>query len=87
MGTLKPLKVADIEALRPKERRYTVSAGHGLCLEVQPSGTLSWLYRYMLAGRQANVYLGHFPAVTIEKAKKKRDELAAPWQKANRLQT
>jgi integrase len=77
MGTLKPLKVADIEALRPKERRYTVSDGRGLCLEMQPSGTLSWLYRYTLAGRQANVYLGHYPAVNAEKARKKRDELAA----------
>jgi integrase len=77
MSRLKPLKVADIAELRPKERRYTATDGKGLGLDVETSGSKSWRYRYRLAGRPGIITLGRFPAMSIDNARKKRDELAA----------
>jgi integrase len=77
MSRLKPLKVADIAELRPKERRYTATDGKGLGLDVETSGSKSWRYRYRLAGRPGIITLGRFPAMSIDNARKKRDEVAA----------
>jgi len=40
-----------IKAREPQEMRYLVTDGRGHCLEVLPSGKLSWLYRYRCKGK------------------------------------
>jgi integrase len=54
-----------------------VSDGRGLSLDVLPSGKISWLYRYCLAGQRGKVTLGGYPDLTLKKARERRDELAA----------
>jgi hypothetical protein len=46
--TVTPLTDFRIKALKPKASRYPVSDGGGLILEVMPSGSKVWRYRYTL---------------------------------------
>jgi integrase len=54
-----------------------VSDGRGLSLDILPSGKMAWLYRYCLDGKYGKLSLGHYPDLTLRKAREKRDELAA----------
>ena len=65
-----------IKRLKPKATRYLASDGHGLSLEILPSGSRSWRYRYRLNGKLEKVSLGHYPAFSLQAARKKRDEYA-----------
>lgn len=76
MNLLTEKKVA---ALRPREKRYTVTDGHGLTLKVQPTGTKSWVLRVSASGRVSDLFLGHWPEVSLmqarQAARRKRKEL------------
>jgi integrase len=65
-----------IKRLKPKALSYLVSDGQGLGLEILPSGSRSWRYRYRLNGKLEKVSLGHYPAFNLQAARKKRDEYA-----------
>lgn len=69
MGQAKARKAirgdAQIRALRPEDRPYRHPVGHGLYLEVRPTGKMLWRYRYRLADaggvRRENLYaLGEY---------------------------
>lgn len=51
------LTVRGIEALKPKDAGYKVTADRGLYLRVAPDGTKTWLVRYVVAGNQTQVRL------------------------------
>lgn len=71
----KDLTVAAIEKLKPKEKRYEQPDGHtrGLYLVVQPSGVMSWAYRFRVGGKPKKLTLGAYPAIGLKTAR----ELAA----------
>lgn len=67
---VQPLTDTRIKALQPKASRYPVSDGGGLILEVMPSGSKIWRYRYSLHGkRQPPVTLGEYPALGLQAAR------------------
>lgn len=66
-----------IRALKPKQTRYLVTDGRGLCLEVLPSGRFSWLYRYRFNGKPEKVAIGHYPETSLKGARSERDKLAS----------
>jgi len=70
-----PLTIAKIKALKPKPKRYSITDSQGLCLEVQPSGRMSWRLRYRLQGRPGKINLGRYPQMCIADARKRRDAL------------
>ena len=43
--------------------------GHGLYLEVQPSGSRSWVQRLAVHGRRREIGLGSFPLVSLDEAR------------------
>ena len=45
--------------------------GHGLYLEVQPSGSRSWVQRLVVRGRRREMGLGGFPLVSLDEARAK----------------
>ncbi|MFC3532038.1 tyrosine-type recombinase/integrase [Vogesella facilis] len=72
-----PLTDTKIRALKPKNERYRVSDAGGLLLEVMPSGSKIWRYRYQLHGvRQAPLTIGPYPEISLAAARKQRDEWA-----------
>lgn len=72
-----PLTDTKIKSLKAKSERYRVSDSGGLTLEIMPSGTKAWRYRYQLHGvRQPTLTLGNYPQISLADARKRRDEWA-----------
>lgn len=75
----KNLSTRKIAALRPREKRYTVTDGHGLTLRVHPSGVKSWCLRISYGGRVTDLSLGRWSEVSLmqarQLARRKRKEL------------
>jgi integrase len=65
-----------IRALKPRKTRYIVTDGRGLCLEVLPTGRLSWLFRYRLEGKAEKVVIARYPDLSLKAARNERDSLA-----------
>jgi integrase len=65
-----PLNDTRIKALKSKDKRYLLSDGGGLVLEVMTSGSKVWRYRYSLHGKQQPlVTIGDYPAVSLQQAR------------------
>ncbi len=64
-----PLTVKSIEALKPKKNLYRVADGHGLCLEVTPTGSKLWRFRYRIDGKGKMLALGRWPDVNLQDAR------------------
>lgn len=62
-----------IRTAKPKTKIYRLADANGLCLEVTPSGSKLWRYRYRFDGKAKMIALGAYPAVTLLKARQKRD--------------
>lgn len=66
-----------IRNAQPREKRYRLSDGDKLYLEVAPGGQPRWLMRYSLDGKQRDLSLGAYPKVSLSAARKARDAAAA----------
>ena len=74
-----PLTDTKIKSLKSKSERYRVSDSGGLTLEIMPSGTKAWRYRYQLQGvRQPTLTIGNYPEIGLADARKRRGEWAIP---------
>lgn len=62
-----------IKSYKPKAKVYRVADGGGLTLEISPSGSKLWRWRYYFQGKEQMLALGKYPAVTLAEARKKRD--------------
>lgn len=58
-----------IQALKPRAKVYRVADGGGLCIEVKPSGSKLWRYRYRYQGRANLLALGRWNEVTLSEAR------------------
>ncbi len=63
-----------LKNLKPKEKVYRVSDDGGLCVEVTPKGKKLWRYRCYFNGKPQMLALGKYPAVSLAKAREKRNE-------------
>lgn len=67
-----PLNDTRIKGLKPKAKRYLVSDGGGLVLEVMTSGSKVWRYRYSLHRKQQPlVTIGDYPALGLQDARER----------------
>ncbi|MFL6663938.1 MAG: Arm DNA-binding domain-containing protein, partial [Rhizobacter sp.] len=65
-----PGGLTDLEVKRKTEPGYYGDGG-GLWLQVSPSGTKSWVFRFTLAGRPREMGLGPLHTVTLAEARDK----------------
>lgn len=73
-----PLSDTKIRSFKPKADRYRVSDSGGLLLEIMPSGSKIWRYRYQLHQvRQPALTIGSYPDIGLADARRQRDEWAA----------
>jgi integrase len=63
-----------IKNLKPKTRPYRLADSGGLCIEVSPSGSKLWRWRYNYLNKPQLLALGKYPAVSLAEARKLRDE-------------
>lgn len=69
-----PLTDSAIKAAKPKDKSYKLTDGQGLYLEVMPNGSRLWRLKYRYAGKEKRLALGAYPALTLLKARQRRDE-------------
>ena len=58
-----------IQALKPREKLYRVADWGGLCLEIAPSGSKLWRYRYRYDRMARMMSLGRWNEVTLAEAR------------------
>lgn len=79
---VKPLTATQVQNAKPKEAAYKLFDGGGLFLQVTPAGGKHWKMKYRQAnGKEGLLSFGAYPAVSLEQARRKRDE--ARTQKAS----
>lgn len=65
---------AQIRATRPSTKPVKRADGHGLYIEVQPSGSKLWRLKYRVGGKEKRIALGAYPAVSLAEARRRRDQ-------------
>ena len=68
------LKDLEIRALQPRDRIYKKADERGLYIEVHPSGSKLWRFKYGYLGKEKRLAFGRYPEVTLAEARQKRDE-------------
>ncbi|MAM70215.1 MAG: integrase [Gammaproteobacteria bacterium] len=70
----KPLTDTEIRKARPKDREFNLADGKGLYLRVKPNGSKLWIFNYSkpFSKKRANISLGQYPDLSLEKARKQR---------------
>lgn len=63
---------ATIRNAKPKARQYKLADGKGLFLLVTPSGGKLWKLKFRAAGKEKQLALGAYPAVSLQDARRKR---------------
>lgn len=63
-----------IRNLKPKNKVYRVADSNGLTLEISPTGSKLWRWRYYYQGKAQMLALGKYPAVSLAEARKRRDD-------------
>ncbi len=66
-----------IKALKATGKRYEITFGNGLYLDITPTGSKIWRFRYRLHGQREKVTIGPYPAIGLKDANSKYLELAA----------
>jgi integrase len=66
----------EISALKPGKKRFTKRVERGLTLDITPSGSMSWVFRYRLNGKQEKVIIGPYPEISLKSAREQRNALA-----------
>jgi integrase len=67
------LTATQVKNLKPKDKLYTITDRGGLSIEVTPTGSKRWRFRYRFDGRPMRKSLGVYPDVSLLKAREKRD--------------
>lgn len=67
------LSDSSIRTAKPKAKLYRLADANGLCLEITPSGSKLWRYRYRFNGKAKMLALGAYPTVTLQRARQLRD--------------
>jgi integrase len=66
-----------LRALKPQAKRYERNDRDGLLIEVQPSGHMTWRYRYTVNGRRERMTIGPYPAISLAESRRLRLEAEA----------
>jgi len=69
-----PLTDVKIRQAKATAKTLKLADTAGLYLEVKPSGSKLWRYRYRIAGRENLYAIGNYPSVSLADARKARDE-------------
>lgn len=64
------LTAVQVRNAKAKDKPYKLADGNGLYIHVATSGKKTWRYRFKLAGKESIFTLGHYPAMSLEKARK-----------------
>jgi len=63
-----------IRQVKPKEKRFSLSDGRGLILEIHPNGAKYWICRVKVNGKEKRKHIGSYPALGLKEARIKAAE-------------
>ena len=69
-----PLRDVAVRNAKPSAKPRKLSDGGGLHVLIQPTGGKLWRLAYRFAGKQKTLALGVYPAISLEEARRRRDE-------------
>jgi integrase len=69
------LKPASIDSAKPREKAYPLTDGGGLYVDVLPSGSKIWRYKYHYSGKREKVTIGPYPQIGIKAARDGHEKL------------
>jgi integrase len=58
----------------PDKKRARIADFGGMYLEISPSGSKRWFWKYYLDGKEKRLALGSYPAVPLKQARQDRDD-------------
>ncbi|MGH8644296.1 MAG: tyrosine-type recombinase/integrase [Gammaproteobacteria bacterium] len=65
---------AALRAAKPTAKPYKIAVGRGLYLEVAPSGSKLWRWKYRLGAKENRYAVGAYPAVLLKEARELAEE-------------
>ena len=68
------LTAAEIKSFKPAAKAYKRADGRGLYIEIAPSGSKLWRWKYRVGGKEKRLALGAWPETSLAKARELRDE-------------
>jgi hypothetical protein len=69
-----PLSGIQAKSAKQKDADYKIADGGGLYLLVTTTGGRLWQFKYFFEGKEKLLTFGAYPEVSLESARKKRDE-------------
>ncbi|GKW35327.1 integrase [Pectobacterium carotovorum subsp. carotovorum] len=72
-----PLTDAKIRSTKSTSKPIKLADGGGLYLEVRPSGSKLWRYRYRIAGKENVFALGEYPTLSLAEVRAEHDKARA----------
>lgn len=69
-----PLTDTRIKAAKPTDKVYKIYDAEGLYIEVPPTGSKRWRFKYRIIGKEKRISLGIYPEIGLKDAREKRDE-------------
>ena len=69
------LSTAKIQNSPPQKKTVRLFDGRGLYLEIAPTGSRWWRFKYRFAGKEKRISLGVYPDVGLKKARDRREEM------------
>ncbi len=70
-----PLTATQIKNSKPQEKKYKLSDGGGLFLQINPNGSKFWRLKYRLNNKEKEYAIGVYPTISLLDARAKREEL------------
>lgn len=64
-----------VKSLKPKDKRYSKSDGHGLSIDVMPTGSKSWTLEFKKNGKRTRAKIGSYPLISLKEARAKAKKL------------
>lgn len=65
----RPISDAALRSAKPAEKAYKIAAGGGLYLEVTPTGSKLWRWKYRLHGKENRFAIGRYPDIPLKEAR------------------
>jgi integrase len=62
-----------LKSAKPKEKTYRLWDERGLYLEVTPSGSKLWRFKYRFANKEKRLALGKYPEVSLKESRERRE--------------
>ena len=77
-----PLTDTRIKAAKPTDKVYKIYDADGLYIEVPPTGSKRWRFKYRINGKEKRISLGIYPEIGLKDARENVMKLESRLRRA-----